>query len=125
MAIDATDPDVASTSRGIPSGSHAVPVIPNFSHSLPARPSGSLPAAGTLFKKKRVLRHSSNSDKRRQKCLFLLVDLVRVCIIELSSLMLHCIHFFRLNSVLCGKRKRSLRDRSRGDCDMSMHEDGK
>lgn len=30
----------------------------------------------------------------------------------------------RLNTVLCGKRKRSLRDRSGGDCDVSMLEDG-
>lgn len=65
MAIDITEQAGASTSAGILSGSHAVPVIPHFSRSLPSRPSGPLPAAGALFKKRRVLRHSSNSDENR------------------------------------------------------------
>ncbi|KAE8741755.1 hypothetical protein FOCC_FOCC012703 [Frankliniella occidentalis] len=96
MAIDVTDQAGASTSSGIPAGSHAVPVIPNFSHSLPSRPSGSAPTSGGfggIIKKRRVLRHSSNSNENR------------------------------LNTVLCGKRKRSLRDRSGGDCDMPMLEE--
>ena len=93
MAIDVTDQAAPSTSTGISSGSHAVPVIPNFSRSLPSRSSGSLPFSGSLFKKKRVLRHSANTDENR------------------------------LNTFLCGKRKRSLRDRSGGDCDMPMLEE--
>lgn len=92
MAIDITEQAGASTSAGILPGSHAVPVIPHFSRSLPSRPPGPLPSAGALFKKRRVLRHSSNSDENR------------------------------LNTVLCGKRKRSLRDRSGGDRDMPMVE---
>lgn len=65
MAIDVTEQSGASTSTGIPSGSHAIPVIPHFSRSLPTRPSGSLPSAAALFKKRRVLRHSSNCDENR------------------------------------------------------------
>ncbi|KAJ1522633.1 hypothetical protein ONE63_001805 [Megalurothrips usitatus] len=89
MAIDVSEQAGASTSTGIPSGSHAVPVIPHFSCSLPSRPSGSVPSAGALFKKRRILRHQNR---------------------------------LKTELFLCGKRKRSLRDKSGGDCDVQMLE---
>lgn len=68
MAIDVTDQPGASTSTGIPSSAHAVPVIPHFSRSLPTKPSGSMSSAGALLKRRRVLRHSSNCDENRYVC---------------------------------------------------------